>query len=273
VLTVFLIPLFVLADAQSASKQVRVKMSLNVKGTYHHTGPKEIPEGASELPIKLSVDNYYSLEYVVLANTEMPHPQQVNPLDPASQKEMDEHWAKVGAREDRIYHSADHLRRAAMGERDSPDGINPGMMDMGRLKAMQQKVMACGNDQSCAQRVAMEMIAEQQAAAKSTGPGAQVHANLREISEICINEQHQPLGTQGHEECMEAEGRKRLMVPTGSDDEESEVPELPDRYWMYWNLGMDCQIQEPRETQRIVHVRLSQRWRGGWRVPREHRCR
>jgi len=243
VLVVLLIPVSVVADSQTAGKQVRVKMSLNVKGTYQHTGPKKMPEDSWELPIKLSVDNSYSVEYVVSANTERTDPEQVNPLDPASQKEMDEYLAKVNAREDRIYHSADHLRKPAMGGSGSPAGMNPGMMDMGRLQAMQEKLMACGNDQSCAQRVAMEMMAEQQASALSSGPGAQVQADIRAISDMCINEKHQPLGTKGYEKCMEAEGRKRSMVPTSSADDEPEVPELPNRYWMYWNLNTDCQFK------------------------------
>lgn len=256
VLVASLIPLSVVAGPPAAGKHVRVKMSLHVKGIYQHTGPKEIPEDAMELPIKLSVDNSYSLEYVVLANTEMPDPQQVNPLDPASQKEMDEYWAKVTAREDRIYHSADHLRKPAMGQGGSPDGMNPGMLDMERLQAMQDKVMACGDDQSCMQRVAMEIMAEQQASAMASGPGAQVQADIRAISDRCINEKHQPLGTPGHEECMEAEGRKRSMVPTGSDDDEPEVPELPDRYWVYWNLEMDCQFKS--------HAKLNESYTYGY---------
>jgi len=243
ILVVCLIPISVAAGPQGAGKQVRVKMSLNVKGTYQHSGPKKIPEGAWELPIKLSVDNSYSVEYVVLANTEMPDLQQVNPLDPASQKEMDEYWAEVRAREDRAYHSADPLRKPAMGASGSPEGMNPEMMDMKRLQEMQKKVMACGNDQSCMERVAMEIAAEQQAAALSSGPGAQVQADLQAISDMCVKEKHQPLGTRGHAECMEAEGRKRSMVPTGSADDEPEVPEPPDRYWVYWNLETDCQFK------------------------------
>jgi len=243
VLVVLLIPVSVVADPQTAGKQVRAKMSLEVKGTYQHTGPKKMPQDANELPIKLSVDNSYSVEYVVSAETILTDPQKVNPLDPASQKEMDEYNAKVKARDDREYHSADNLRRPGMGGSGSPAGMNPGMMDMGRLQAMQEKLMACGNDQSCMQRIAMEMMAEQQASAMSSGPGAQAQADIRAISDMCINEKHQPLGTKGYEECMEAEGRKRSMVPTSSADEEPEVPELPDRYWLYRNYNTDCQFK------------------------------
>lgn len=256
VLVVLLIPVSVVADPQTAGKQVRVKMSLEVKGTYQHTGPKKMPQDANELPIKLSVDNSYSVEYVVSAETILTDPQKVNPLDPASQKEMDEYNAKVKARDDREYHSADNLRRPGMGGSGSPDGMNPGMMNMEHLQEMQEKIKACGSDQSCMQRIAMEMMAEQQASAISSGPGAQVQADIRAISEMCINEKHQPLGTKGYEKCMEAEGRKRSTVPTSSPADEPEVPELPDRYWLYRNYNTDCQFKS--------HAKLNESYTYGY---------
>lgn len=238
-----LTPVLVLADPPKAGKQIRVKLSLEVTGTYQHTGPKEIPKGAMYLAIKESIDNSYTTEYVVAAETILTGARKTNPLDPASQQEMDEYNAKVAARNDRIYHSADHLRKPGMGGSARPGGMNPGMMDMGRMQEMQQKIMACGIDQACKQRVAMEMMSQRQAPQMPSGLNAQVQADIQTISNMCINEKGNKIGSKGYEQCMEAEGRKRSTVPASTADDEPEVPELPDRYFLYRNGVGNCQFK------------------------------
>jgi hypothetical protein len=240
VTVVLLTPVLVLADPPTAGKQIRVKMSLEVNGTYQHTGPKEIPKGSMSLPIKLSLDNSYSMEYVVSAETILTGAQKTNPLDPASQREMDDYNAKVQAHNDRIYHSADNLRKPGMGGSARPGGMNPGMMDMGRMQEMQKKIMDCGNDQARKQRVAMEMMSQRQTPQTPSAPSMQVQADIQAISNMCINEKHQPLGTKGYEDCLNAEGLKRSTVQASAADDEPEVPELPDRYFLYRNYSTDC---------------------------------
>jgi hypothetical protein len=217
VAVVLLTPVLVLADPSEGAKQIRVKMSLEVNGSYQHAGPKVLAPGTMYLPVKLFLDNSYSMEYVVPAETILTGAQKTNPLDPASQKEMDEYNSKVKARNDMIYHSADNLRKPNMGGSARPGGMNPGMMDMGRMQDMQKKIMACGNDQACKQRMAMEMMSQQKPQ-MPPGSNAQVQADIQAISDMCINEKHQPLGTKGYEDCLNAEGRSarqcRPVPPT-----------------------------------------------------------
>ena len=151
------------AEPPAPGKQIRLKISLHVTGTYQHAGPKTIPQGAMYLPIKSSVDNSYSNEYVVPAEKILTGLQKTNPLDPASQQEMSDYAAKVKAREDRIYHSADDLRGKGPG---APAGMKPATNPMAMMNpAMMQKIMACGQDQACKKKVAMEMMAQQPAPA------------------------------------------------------------------------------------------------------------
>jgi hypothetical protein len=227
------------AATPTAGKQIRVKVQLHVTGTYQHTGPKTIPKGAMYLPVKLSVDNSYSSDYVVLVETTLTGLQKINPLDPASQQEMDDYGAKVKAQSDRVYHSADNLRgRGSGAPADMRAAMNPmAMMNSG----MMQKITACGQDQACKQRVAMEMMSQQQS--QVSGPGAQVQADMRKISDMCINEKHQKMGSKGYEGCMNAEGEKRSTVKRSAADNEADVPELPDRYFLYRAGVNDCQYK------------------------------
>ena len=250
VAVVLLTPVLVLADPPSAGKQLRFKLSLVVTGNYQHTGPKTIPQGAVSLTIKQAIDNSYSTEYVVVPDSILTALQKTNPMDPASQQEMADYNAKVTARNDRIYHSADNLRKPGMGGSARPGGMAPGMMDMGRMQEMQQKIMACGNDQACKQRMAMEMMSQQRPPIPSSGPGAQVQADIQAISDACIKKGNK-MGSQGYEQCMDAEGEKRSSVKRSAADNEAEVPELPDRYLLYSNTTaekkgdrfMDCQYK------------------------------
>jgi hypothetical protein len=247
VAVVLLTPLLVLADPPSAGKQLRFKLSLVVTGNYQHTGPKTIPQGAMYLTIKQAVDNSYSTEYVVVSDQILTGLQKVNRLDPASQQEMADYNATVKEQADRVYHSADDLRKKGPGAaRSGMPAMNP--MAMMNNPQMMQKIMACGQDQACKQKIAMEMMAQQQA--QSSGPGAQVQADIQAISDACIKKGNK-MGSKGYEQCMDAEGEKRSTVKRSAADNEAEVPELPDRYLLYSNLTaekngdrfMDCQYK------------------------------
>ena len=220
VAALLLTPVLVLADPPSAVKQLRFKLSLVVTGNYQHTGPKTIPPGSMYLTVKQAVDNSYSTEYVVVSDQILTGLQKVNRLDPASQREMDDYNAKVKEQSDRVYHSADNLRKRG------PGAAGSGMAAMNP----------------------MEMMAQQQA--QSSGPGAQVQADIQAISDACIKNGNQ-MGSKGYEQCMDAEGEKRSTVKRSAADNEAEVPELPDRYLLYSNLTaekngdrfMDCQYK------------------------------
>jgi hypothetical protein len=219
-------------SSTTAGKQIRFKLSLVVTGNYQHTGPKVIPKGALYLPIKRAIDNSYSTEYVVVPNTILTGLQKTNPLDPASAQQMADYDAKVKAQADRVYHSADSLRGKGRG---AAGGGMPGMNPMAMMNnpQMMQKIMACGQDQACKQKIAMEMMSQMQS--QSSGPGAQVQADFQAISDACIKKGNK-MGSNGYEQCMDAEGEKRSTVKRSAADKEAEVPELPDRYFLYSNL-------------------------------------
>lgn len=235
-------------DAQPPSATghvVKVKVSLHVTGGYQHSGPKTFPSGSSMLALKRTVDNSYTMEYVVAAEMLPPFAglQKTNPLDPASQKEMDDYNAKARAREDRIYHSADDLRGKGPG---APAGMRRGANPVAMMDpALMQKIMACGQDQACKQRVAMEMMAQQQA--QVAGPGAAVMADMQAISNRCVSKGN-TMGSKGYEACMNAEGEKRSTVARSTADNEPEVAELPDRYLLYRG---DCQ-------QAKAHIKINE---------------
>jgi hypothetical protein len=224
----------------TAGKQIRVKVSLHVTGNYQHTGPKTIPKGAMHLLVKHSLDNSYTTEYVVAAEDTLTGLQKTNPLDPASQQEMNDYRAKVKAQADRVYHSADDLRGKGSGApADLKAAMNP--MAMMNNPEIMQKIMACGNDQACKQKIAMDMMARQQQAV--SGSGGKMMGDVQAISNMCVNEKHQKMGTKGYEDCMNAEGEKRSTVKRSAADNEAEVPELPDRYFLYRNGIGNCQFK------------------------------
>jgi hypothetical protein len=247
VAVVLLTPVLALADPPSAGKQLRFKLSLVVTGNYQHTGPKTIPQGDMSLTIKQAIDNSYSTEYVVVPNSILTALQKTNPMDPASQQEMADYNARVKAQADRVYHSADDLRGKGRG---AAGGGMPGMNPMAMMNnpQMMQKIMACGQDQACKQKIAMEMMSQMQS--QSSGPGAQVQADIQAISDACIKNGNK-MGSKGYEQCMDAEGENRSTVKRSAADNEAEIPELPDRYLLYSNLTaekngdrfMDCQYK------------------------------
>jgi hypothetical protein len=255
---VLLTPILVLAEPPSSGKQLRFNVSLTVTGTYQHTGPKTIPPGSTNpLTVKQAVDNSYSNEYIVVPHSIQTGLQKTNPMDPASQREMDEYNAKVKEQADRVYHSADHLRKPGMGGGMRPGGMNPGMMDMGRMQEMQQKIMACGNDQACKQRIAMEMMSQQRSPMSSSGPGAQVQADIQAISDACIKKGNQ-MASKGYQECLEAEGEKRSTVKRSAADNEAEIPELPDRYLLYSNMVAERKGEKFIDCRYKAHAKVNE---------------
>lgn len=223
-------------NPSAAAKQIRVKVSLHVTAAYQHTGPR--PQGLTHHLVKRSIDNRYTTEYVVAAETTLTGLQKTNPLDPASQKEMDDYHARVKAQADRVYHSADNLRGKGS---NAPAGLREAANPMAMMNPeTMQKIMACGQDQACKQRIAMEMMAQQQA--QLSGPGAKVMADMQAISDLCAGKGNK-LGSKAHEACMNDEGEKRSTVKRSVTDKEPEIPELPDRYFLYRNGVNGCQFK------------------------------
>jgi hypothetical protein len=216
---VLLTPALVLADPPATSKQIRVKMSLEVTGTYQAAGTAPKTNG---MLVKGAFDNRYNVEYVIPADTILVGAQKTNPLDPNSQKEMDDYSAKVKAREDGIYHSADNLRGRGPG---APGGGRPTNPMANVMPEMMQKIMACGQDQACKQKLAMEMMSQQ---VPSSAEGAKVQADIQAIGDMRIKDRGQNIGSKGYEDCMNAEGNRRSTVKRSATDDEPEIAEIPD---------------------------------------------
>lgn len=240
-----LAPSLVIAAEPAAGKQLRVKISLEVKGSYQNTGA--VKHGTL---VRASIDNSYSVEYVVPAETVLTGLQKTNPLDPASQKEMEEYNAKVKAREDRIYHSADNLRKPSAAGGAQPGG-NPIAMPSPEMMA---KIKACGTDQACKQQIAMEMMSQQMPKMPS-GPNVRVQADIQAISDMCAKKGK--IGTKAHEDCMNAEGRKRSTVPPSAADDEPEVAELPDRYFLY-RVGVESIVDGVIDCKFKGHTKINE---------------
>jgi hypothetical protein len=217
-----LAPSLVIAAGPAVAKQLRLKISLEVRGAW---GP--VTDSRTGDTLKSSIDDSYNTEELLPAEADM-GPQKTNPLDPASAKEIQDYQARAQAHADKVYHSADDLRGRSATSNARPS-VNPATMDPAAMQAMMAKVKACGNDQTCKQQVAMEMMAQQM----PSGPNAQVSSQIQAISNMCINEKRQPVGTKGYQDCIEAEGRKRSTRPPSADDDEPEVAELEDRYLYY----------------------------------------
>jgi hypothetical protein len=227
---------------QAAAKQVRVKMFLVVKGAY------QAPAKGEGLVVKDLADNSYSVEYVIPAETGGGAGlQKTNPLDPASRKEMTDYQSKVRMRDARMYGNSANVPTpsaggAQSGRNPAPSGrgsMPPGMNPMAMDPAVMAKLMACGKDKACQDRLMTEMMSQQMAA---SGMDPKVAAELQAISNMCINEKHQPMGSKGYEKCLDEEGRKRSTVKSNVVDE-PEIPELPDRYLLFQVAELDCQLK------------------------------
>ncbi|MFN8062435.1 MAG: hypothetical protein U0Q12_25005 [Vicinamibacterales bacterium] len=214
-------------SSPAAAKLLRVKMSLVVKGAYR-TAAK-----ADGLVVEDFADNSYSVEYVIPAETgEAAGLQKTNPLDPASSKEMADYQSKVRMRDARAYGSSADTPSPGAGRGQA---ANRGMTPMAMDPAVMAKVMACGKDKACQDRLVTEMMSQQMAA---SGVSPSVSAELQAASDACIHDKHQPMGSKGYEKCLDEEGRKRSAVKSRATDE-SQVPELLDRYLLF-RVESDC---------------------------------
>jgi hypothetical protein len=250
-------PETVAQPSQAAAKQVRVKMSLVVKGAY------QAPTKGEGLVVKDVADNSYSVEYVIPAETDgAAGLQKTNPLDPASRKEMTDYESKVRMRDARINTSTANVRPPSAGagqpgKNPAPSGrgsMPPGMNPMAMDPAIMAKVMACGKDKACQDRLMTEMMSQQMAA---SGVDPKVSAELQAISNMCINDKHQPMGSKGYEKCLDEEGRKRSAVKSPVVDE-PEIPELPDRYLLFRVAELDCKFKG--------HARVNESTTRSWAV-------
>ncbi len=171
---------------------IRVRVALNVQGGYDLSG-----NGGSA---KQTFNDSYWSEITLKTDGVLTA---VNPMDPESLKASDDAQRRLQEQ------GADANGRS--GTSGGPGGGVPGLgnMDMSKMMALQQKVKACGNDQACKQRIAMEMMNEQNANAGGSPQTQQVQTQIQAISNMCINEKRQPMGSKGYEDCMNAEGRKR----------------------------------------------------------------
>lgn len=201
-------------------------MTLVVKGTYH------APAKGDGLVVKDFADNSYSVEYVIPAETgEATGLQKTNPLDAASTRAMADYESQVKMRDARMYgNSADAPTPSRPRVQARTRGMNPMAMD----PAVMAKVMACGHDKACQDRLVTGMMSQQMA----EGVNPTVSADLQAISNMCMNDKRQPMGSEGYEKCLDEEGRKRSPVKSRVVAE-PEVPELPDRYLLFRVADLD----------------------------------
>jgi hypothetical protein len=120
-----------------------------------------------------------------------------------------------------------------------------------------QKIMACGQDKACQQKAAMDMMAQQRSPMTSLGSGAQVQADIQAISGACIKKGNK-IGSKGYEQCMDAEGEKRSSVKRSAANNETEVPELPDRYLLYSNMTAERRGDRFIDCQYKAHAKVSE---------------
>lgn len=247
-----------MANEPAVGKQLRVKMSLEVTGSYRHKGP--LPE-SQITTLKSTLNNSYTTEYIISADPVLKAPVKTNPMDPDSQKEMDDYAAKVKAHNDRVYHSADHLRGKRPG---APASLKAVTNPMAMTDAdMIQRIKACGQDQACKQKLAMEMMAQQRP--NEAGGSDAMLGEVRVISDRCANDQQQKIGNKDYENCMNAAGEKRSMHKQSATDDEPEVAEPPDRYLLFRN-GVDCAIQGHGKVDESYTVRVVDGGEGGMKI-------
>jgi hypothetical protein len=117
-------------------------------------------------------------------------------------------------------------------------------MDMAQMMAMREKIAACGTDNTCKQKIAMQMMQGGSSGAPTPGANADVQA----ITSMCANEKHQAPGTQGFQECIETAGKQleAARMPAGGAGTAAGAPggklvealgDDPDndRYVPYWS--------------------------------------
>jgi hypothetical protein len=101
------------------------------------------------------------------------------------------------------------------------------------------------------------MMAQQRSPMTSLGSGAQVQADIQAISGACIKKGN-TIGSKGYEQCMDAEGEKRSSVKRSAANNETEVPELPDRYLLYSNMTAERRGDRFIDCQYKAHAKVSE---------------
>ena len=206
----------------------RLKISLELHGTSDWTGT------GGEWK-KSKVDDSYSTEIVLKQGL----PQNTNQWDPESAKRQQERITRAQQRAVELREQAARAAANRPGGSVRPAGGAAGM-DMAQMTAMRDKIAACGTDNACKQKIAMQMM---QAGAPTPGVGADVQA----ITNMCTNEKHQAPGTKGFQECIETAGKQveaarmpagagaAAGAPGGKLVEAIEDDPEPDRYVPYWS--------------------------------------
>jgi hypothetical protein len=223
------------ATSALADSLGRLRISLELHGTSEWTG-------AGGEWKKSKVDDSYSTEVVLKQGV----PQNTNQWDPESGKRLAERAAAAQQR------AAELREQAARAAANRPGGGNrpaagPAGMDMAQMMAMRDKVQACGADNACKQKIAMQMM--QGGGAGGAPPG--VNADMMAITSMCQNEKKQTPGTKGFQECIETAGKQleaARMPPAGPSGAASAagaangklveaLPDDPDidRYMPYWS--------------------------------------
>jgi hypothetical protein len=180
----------------------RLKIALELHGSSDWTGT------GGEWK-KAKVDDSYSTEVVLKQGL----PQNTNQWDPESGKRQME---RVAASQQRAAELREQAARAAAnrpgGAANRPAG--PAGMDMAQMMAMREKVAACGTDNACKQKIAMQMM--QGGGSGAPTPGA--NADVQAIMSMCQNEKKLAPGTKGFQECIETAGKQleAARTPPGS---------------------------------------------------------
>jgi len=227
----------------------RLKISLELHGTSDWTGT------GGEWK-KSKVDDLYSTEVVLKQGS----PMNTNQWDPESGKRQQERIAAIQQ------NAADLRAQAARAAGNRPGGASnrpagPAGMDMTQMMAMRDKIAACGADNSCKQKIAMEMMQ----GGNSAMP-ASVSADSQAVMNICTNEKKQVAGTKGFQECVETTARQiatarapqgGLAAAAGAANNGKLVEAIgddpdTDRYLPYWSHvdAFSCTFKGHTKVQR-----------------------
>ena len=211
----------------------RLKISLELHGASDWTGT------GGEWK-KSKVDDSYSTEIVLKQGV----PQNTNQWDPESAKQQQERVARAQQRAGELREQAARAAANRPGGSNRPAG--PAGMDMSQMMAMREKIAACGTDNACKQKIAMQMMQGGNSGAPTPG----VNADMQAITSMCTNEKHQAPGTKGFQECIETAGKQLEAArmppggpttggasgaPGGKLVEAIEDDPEPDRYLPFWS--------------------------------------
>ena len=206
----------------------RLKISLELHGTSDWTGT------GGEWK-KSRVDDTYSTEIVLKQGL----PQNTNPWDPESATRQQQRIASAQQRAVELKEQAARAAANRPGGSSRPASGAAGM-DAAQMMAMRDKIAACGADNTCKQKIAMQMM-------QTGAPTPGVNADMQAITNMCTNDKHQAPGTKGFQECIETAGKQleASRMPPGSSAaagapggklvEAIEDDPEPDRYVPYWS--------------------------------------